>query len=234
MVQPSTESSKDNLSKRDADEEDINEVIVDLDPNDENSNKVKRQLLLRRFWQSAFGFWSRTRGERRSWFLTGLMLVLIFLNLAASYGMNIWNREIFDALEKRDSSRVLFIALIYFPLLAASVCVMIAQVYGKMTMQRRWRAWLTHHLLDRWLRNGRYYQLHLVTGDHRNPEYRIADDVRLATEAPVDFSVGLTNDVLSALMFIAVLWTIGGSLAVDLAGRRLQTTGLRAVTSCVY
>ncbi len=40
--------------------------------------------------------------------------------------MNIWNREIFDALEKRDSSRVLFIALIYFPLLAASVCVMIA------------------------------------------------------------------------------------------------------------
>jgi len=71
--------------------------------------------------------------------------------------MNIWNREIFDALEKRDSSRVLFIALIYFPLLGASVCVMIAQVYGKMTMQRRWRAWLTHHLLDRWLRNGRYY-----------------------------------------------------------------------------
>jgi len=56
-----------------------------------------------------------------------------------------------------------------------------------------------------------------VTGDHRNPEYRIADDVRLATEAPVDFSVGLTNAVLSALMFIAVLWTIGGSLSFEIA-----------------
>src|SRR5262252_9125138 len=213
MTQPNTESSKDDQSK-----EDINEVIVDLDPNDEDSDKVKRRLLLRRFWQSTFGFWSRTRGERRAWFLTGLILVLILLNLAASFGMNLWNREIFDALEKRDSSRVLFIALIYFPLLAASVCVAIAQVYGKMTMQRRWRAWLTRHLLDRWLRNGRYYQLHLVTGDHQNPEYRIADDVRLATEAPVDFSVGLTNAILSALMFIAVLWTIGGSLTVEIGG----------------
>src|SRR5262245_46185808 len=234
MVQPSTESSKDNLSKRDADEEDINEVIVDLDPNDENSNKVKRQLLLRRFWQSAFGFWSKTRGERRAWFLTGLLLVLILLNLAASLGMNIWNREIFDALEKRDSGRVLFIALIYFPLLAASVCVAVAQVYAKMTMQRRWRAWLTHHLLDRWLRNGRYYQLHLVTGDHQNPEYRIADDVRLATESPVDFAVGLTTAVLSAMMFIVVLWTIGGSLSVQVGDFTITIPGFLVVAAVVY
>src|SRR5215470_13330194 len=229
MTQPNTESSKDDQSK-----EDINEVIVDLDPNDEDSDKVKRRLLVRRFWQSALGFWSRARGERRAWVLTGLLLVLIFLNLAASLGMNIWNREIFDALEKRDSSRVLFIALIYFPLLAASVCVMIAQVYGRMTMQRRWRAWLTHHLLDRWLRNGRYYQLHLVTGDHQNPEYRIADDVRLATEAPIDFSVGLTSAVLSALMFIAVLWTIGGSLTFAIGGTTITIPGFLVVAAVIY
>src|SRR5256885_5359523 len=229
MTQPGVESQRRDLNK-----EDLNEIIVDLDPNHENSNKFKRQLLLRRFWQSAFGFWSKTRGERRAWFLTGLILVLILLSLATSLAMNIWNREIFDALEKRDSSRVLFITLIYFPLLAASVSVMIAQVYGKMTMQRRWRAWLTHHLLDRWLRNGRYYQLHLVTGDHRNPEYRIADDVRLATEAPVDFSVGLTNAVLSALMFIAVLWTIGGPLTVEIGGASITIPGFLVVAAVIY
>ena len=138
MTEFSTKSSKDDPSKEALSKEDLNEVIVDLDPSDESSNKVKRRLLLRRFWQSAFGFWSKTRGERRAWFLTAFIFVLILLNLAASFGMNIWNREIFNALEKRDSSRVLFVALIYFPLLAASVCVIIAQVYGKMTMQRRW------------------------------------------------------------------------------------------------
>jgi putative ATP-binding cassette transporter len=213
---------------------DLNEVIVDLDPQDASANKVKRRLLLRRFWQSAFGFWSNVRGQRVSWILTGAILLLILLTLAASYGMNIWNREIFDALEKRDSSRVLFIALIYFPLLAASVCVAVAQVYAKMTMQRRWRAWLTHHLLDRWLRNGRYYQLHLVTGDHRNPEYRIADDVRLATESPVDFAVGLTTAVLSAMMFIVVLWTIGGSLSVQVGDFTITIPGFLVVAAVVY
>src|SRR5215468_9323030 len=213
---------------------DLNEAIVDLDPQHESSNRIKRRLLLRRFWQSAFGFWSNVRGQRVSWVLTGAILLLIVFTLATSYGMNVWNREIFDALEKRDASRALFIALIYFPLLAASVCVAVAQVYAKMTTQRRWRAWLTHHLLDRWLRNGRYYQLHLVTGDHRNPEYRIADDVRLATEAPVDFAVGLSTAVLSAMMFIAVLWTIGGSLSVQVGDFTITIPGFLVVAAVVY
>ena len=51
-----------------------------------------------------------------------------------------------------------------------------------MTLQRSWRAWLNDQLVDRWIANGRYYQLNLVRGDHANPEYRIADDVRIATE----------------------------------------------------
>jgi vitamin B12/bleomycin/antimicrobial peptide transport system ATP-binding/permease protein len=213
---------------------DLNEVIVELDPQDESANKVRRRLLLRRFWQSAFGFWSNVRGHRMSWVLTGAICLLVVFTLATSYGMNVWNREIFDALEKRDSSRALFVALIYFPLLAASVCVAVAQIYAKMTMQRRWRAWMTHHLLDRWLRNGRYYQLHLVTGDHQNPEYRIADDVRLATESPVDFAVGLSTAVLSAMMFIAVLWTIGGSLSVQIGDVTITIPGFLVVAAVVY
>jgi putative ATP-binding cassette transporter len=54
----------------------------------------------------------------------------VLLGLATSYSINIWNRAIFDALERRDAGTV-------------------AQVYARMTMQRRWRAWLNNHLLDR-------------------------------------------------------------------------------------
>ena len=38
--------------------------------------------------------------------LTGAILLLLLLQLATAYGMNVWNREIFGALENRDSSRV--------------------------------------------------------------------------------------------------------------------------------
>ena len=129
---------------------------------------------------------------------------------------------------------MLFWTLIYFPLLAASVCLMVVQVYGKMTLQRGWREWLTHHLLDRWLKNGRYYQLNLVTGDHKNPEYRIADDVRLATDSPVDFVSGVTAAVLSAATFITVLWTIGGSLSFRMAGAEITVPGFLVVAAVLY
>ena len=67
----------------------------------------------------------------------------------------------------------------------------------------------------RWLKSGRYYQLNLVSGDHKNPEYRIADDVRIAMESPVDFVTGVTQAFLSAATFIVVLWTIGGALELQ-------------------
>ena len=208
-------------------------IVVSLDPESGISSQVRRRLLLLRFWQGAKGFWGAA-GGRRSWLLTGAILLLILLNLAASYGMNIWNRAIFDALEKRDAATVFFVSMVYFPLLAVSVCLVVAQVYARMTTQRRWREWLTHHLLDRWLVNGRYYQLHLVHGDHKNPEYRIADDIRLATDSPVDFATGVTTAVLSAATFIAVLWTIGGSLSFSLAGIEITIPGFLVLAAVAY
>ena len=213
---------------------DADETIFSLDPASGLSEERRRRLLLRRFWQGAAGFWSAEDGGRQAWVLTGVILLLILLNLAASYAMNLWNRAIFDALEKRDTSTVLFYSMIYFPLLAASVCLMVGQVYARMTTQRRWREWLTHHLFDRWLINGRYYQLHLVQGDHKNPEYRIADDVRLATDSPVDFVTGVTTAILSALTFIVVLWTLGGSLSLHLAGMEITIPGFLVVAAVAY
>jgi putative ATP-binding cassette transporter len=209
------------------------EAIYSLDPQSGLSDDMRRRLLLRRFWQSAGEFWGKD-GPRRAWLLSAVILLLILLNLAAAYGMNVWNRAIFDGLENRDAHKVLLLSMVYFPLLAASVCVFVGQVYARMTMQRRWREWLTHHLFDRWLVNGRYYQLHLVQGDHKNPEYRIADDIRLATESPVDFCTGITTAVLSALTFIVVLWTIGGSLSFHLAGMEITIPGFLVVAAVAY
>ena len=214
------------------DSEDIETKIADL-PADEASNRLRRRLLLARFWRSARGFWG-PHGDRLAWLLTGTILLTVLLYLAASYGMNVWNRAIFDALERRDGGTVLYLSLIYVPLLVASVAVMLLQVYARMTTQRRWRAWLNNHLLDRWLKNGRYYQLNLVGGDHQNPEYRIADDVRVATESPVEFATGLLTAVLSAVTFILVLWTIGGALTFTIAGATITIPGFLVVAAMIY
>jgi vitamin B12/bleomycin/antimicrobial peptide transport system ATP-binding/permease protein len=199
----------------------------------EENEQLRRGYLLSRFWQTARGFWS---GRRRAvaWGLTAGLLLVVLLNIAASYGMNLWNRGMFDALQNKNGQTVLFLSFLYFVLLAASVGVNVAQVYGRMTLQRTWRRWLTDSIIDRWLTAGHYYQLNLVSGEHQNPEYRIADDVRVATEAPVDFFTGVLQAFLSAATFIVVLWTIGGALDFTLAGVPIHIPGFLVVAAVLY
>jgi vitamin B12/bleomycin/antimicrobial peptide transport system ATP-binding/permease protein len=123
---------------------------------------------LRNFWQCAGGFWG-VRAKEAPWLLAGLLLIIVLLSLAASYGMNLWNRVIFDALQTRDSGTVLELSMLYVPLLVGSVFLGVAQLGARMTIQRRWRKWLNKLLSDRWLKNGHYYQLNLVAGGHQNP-----------------------------------------------------------------
>jgi vitamin B12/bleomycin/antimicrobial peptide transport system ATP-binding/permease protein len=200
---------------------------------DKAGESERRRNLLRRFWRTAALFWAS--GDRSvAWTLSGGLLLTIVLLLGAAYAMNVWNRAIFDSLQHKDASAVARLSLLYFVILAVSVLLSATQVYVRMTLQRRWRAWLADHLVDRWIAHGRYYQLNLVTGDHANPEYRIADDARIATESPVDFASGITQAFLSALTFIAVLWTIGGALDFTIVGFHVYIPGFLVIAALVY
>lgn len=199
----------------------------------DQGGEVQRSRLLKRFWRSASGFW-RSGGDRLAWVLTGGLLVLIVLQLAFQYGINVWNRAIFDAIEKKDTAGVMHFTLAFFPLAAGSVLFGVIQVSVRMGIQRRWRAWLAKSVVSSWLMNGRYYQLNLSRGDHQNPEFRIAEDLRVATDAPVDFAAGMVTAFLSATTFVIVLWTIGGELSLTVAGATVTVPGFLVIAAVVY
>ena len=209
--------------------------VVEPDPelSPEEAEQVRKDYLLTRFWISARGYWGK-KGDRLAWLFTIGLLLLIVANVGFQYGINVWNRAIFDAIEKRDSATVYYLAAVFFPLAIGSVLLGVAQVFARMGIQRRWRAWLTNAVISRWLANGRYYQLNLVGGDHKNPEYRIAEDLRIATNSPVDFVAGVTSAFLSAATFIVVLWTIGGALTVTLGGSTMTIPGFLVIAAIVY
>lgn len=192
-----------------------------------------RSRMVRRFWQSARGFWSgRTR--KVAWLFSGALLALVITQLLIQYRLNLWNRAIFDALEKKDGGVVLWQAMVFVPLAVASIVVAVSVVYTRMRLQRRWRTWMSEYLIDRWLDRGRYYQLNVIEGDHKNPEYRIAEDTRVATEAPVDIVVGITSAVLTALTFMGVLWNVGGSITVAVNGANVSVPGYLVVAVVLY
>ena len=199
----------------------------------EEAEKARKKYLLKRFWFSARGFWSR-RGDGLAWPFSIGLLVMIGINVAFQYGVNVWNRGIFDAIEKRDASTVYFLASIFPPLVLGSVLIVTSQVYVRMRIQRRWRSWLTKVLVSRWIANGRYYQLNLIDGDHQNPEARLSEDMRIATEAPVDFVAGVIAAFVSASTFIVVLWTIGGALTLPIGGVWITIPGFLVVAAVIY
>ena len=209
--------------------------IVETDPEltPEEAEEARKRYLLTRFWISARGYWGST-GDRLAIPFSAGLLVLIIGTVVFQYGINVWNRSIFDAIEKRDSVAVYHLTALFFPLAVGSVAFGIAQVFARMSIQRRWRTWLTTSVISRWLANGRYYQLNLVGGDHKNPEYRIAEDLRIATDSPVDFIAGVTSAFLSASTFIVVLWTIGGALTVTLGTSTVTVPGFLVIAAVLY
>jgi putative ATP-binding cassette transporter len=199
----------------------------------QQAEEARKRYLLKRFWISARGFWSR-RGDGLAWPFSIGLLAMIGVNVGFQYGINVWNRGIFDAIEKRDASTVYFLASIFPPLVLGSVFIVTSQVYVRMRIQRRWRSWLTKVLVSRWIANGRYYQLNLIDGDHQNPEARLSEDMRIATEAPVDFVAGVIAAFVSASTFIVVLWTIGGALTLPIGGVSVTIPGFLVIAAVIY
>jgi putative ATP-binding cassette transporter len=169
------------------------------------------------FARFAGGYWRGSRG-RGAWLLTlGLGLCLL-LSTAATVALNQWNRWFFDSLEARNVEAITHAVFVFGLIIACMAAVGVGIVLTRETLQVRWRAWIVERLVDRWLSNQRFYHLNVTGKEPPNPEYRISDDTRWATEPLVDLGIGLLLAVVNAAAFISILWSVGGSIALDVAG----------------
>jgi vitamin B12/bleomycin/antimicrobial peptide transport system ATP-binding/permease protein len=188
---------------------------------------------LARFWSSASGFW-RSKSAMTSWPLTIGLLLIGVSQLAVQYRLNYWNRDFFNALARRDGVGLWDQVIIFVPFACLSVGLSVTSVWARMTTQRKWREWLTTHILDTWLSREHYRRLASADGEYKNAEYRISYDARLATDAPVDLALGFINSALTAVLFTGVLWNVGGSLEVSFGRVDLTIQGYLVVGVGIY
>ncbi len=200
---------------------------------------IDPKQLLARFWKSTREIWKAQRGWAVS--LALFLVAVVLVQLLVQVLLNVWNRNFFDALERRDAGALWWQAKIFVPLAAVSIVLAAASVWGRMTAQRSWREAMTRHVLDRWLEKDRFYRLnHLGNGANHaikgseNPEYRIAVDIRVATDAPIDLTLAFVSSILTALTFFGVLWSVGGSLDVDIFGATVTIPGYLVLGVIAY
>jgi vitamin B12/bleomycin/antimicrobial peptide transport system ATP-binding/permease protein len=146
-----------------------------------------------------------------AWLLCALLALALVLVLGVNFSVNRWQSALFNALERKDGPRAMsvlwLLPLIVFGAAAAGALV----VWSRETLQVHWRAWIVGRLSQRWLAEKRYHRLQTQGIEPANPEYRIADDVRMSVEPLVDFAIGWFSAILAAITFIGVLWSVGGS-----------------------
>ena len=172
------------------------------------------------------------RGDAR--LLIGMLLLLTGLQVAVQIGFNLWSRDFFNALENRDSAAFQTQILYFLGLAVVSMTVAVNQLYLKQLIQLRWRGWMTRHLVDNWMRDGRQYQLEMAGHGADNPDQRIAEDVRVATELAVEFVTGLLSSLLMLTAFIGILWTLSGPLHLALMGRAVEIPGYMVWAALLY
>lgn len=167
---------------------------------------------LRDAWRLARPFW---RSDRRArWQLaavTALTLVTVWINVRLSA----WNAAFYDALQQRRLD-VFWRQLAVFGALAALyIAVAVARLVVQQRLVMRWRAALTDALLVRWLQPGAPYRLGHALPEGLavdNPDQRLAEDARDFASSTLDLALGLLNASVTLVSFVAILWTLSGTL----------------------
>ncbi len=191
--------------------------------------RPRRRGTFGEYWALAGGYW-RGSTARFAWSLTILTIVLVVANITVQYGVNRWNAFFFNALERKQSEIVLSAIGLFAALAVASSAVAVFQLLARVKLQVYWRQWLTERLAERWLADQRFYRLTIVAPDLDAPEFRIAEDARVATEPVVDFGTGIMNAVLTAVVFFGVLWTVGGTAVIG----GIEIPGFMVLAAILY
>ncbi len=172
------------------------------------------------------------RGNARL-LISGVVLFTL-VQVAVQIRFNTWNRDFFDALDKRDADAFAHQILVFLALAAASMAAAVYQLYLKQLLQLNWREWLTRRMIGAWLHEGRHYQLEAGAAEADNPDQRIAEDVRIATDLAIEFSVGLLISASMLIAFVGILWALSGPLHVALMGSTLDIPGYMVWAAVLY
>jgi vitamin B12/bleomycin/antimicrobial peptide transport system ATP-binding/permease protein len=185
------------------------------------------------FTKLASGFW--TGGSaRRAWGLTLGLITCLSLSVGVTLAMNHWHRWFFNALENKQGSTMGVAILVLGAIVATMAAIGVGIVWTRESLQVRWREWLTGQLMTRWLDGNRFYHLGITGTEPANPEYRIADDTRWATELMVDCAIGLFSAVVGATAFIGILWSVGGSLTLPFGQSTVTIPAYMVLAALLY
>jgi len=191
------------------------------------------RAFLRDLWTLTRPYWFSD--ER--WAARGLLAAVVALNLGIVYInvlMNKWQNNFYNSLQDKDINA--FYTLIgQFSLLAAAYIVAaVYQLYLNQMLQIRWRRWLTDRYLGDWIGGRIYYRMQLTDRGTDNPDQRISEDLALFVDKTLALTLGLLSAVVTLGSFVAILWSLSGTLEFALGNTQVTIPGYMVWVALLY
>jgi putative ATP-binding cassette transporter len=180
----------------------------------ETADHAGRSRFFRDFRRLAGPFWQEgpQRWRARGWTLA--MAALCAAQVALAIRLNLWSADFFDALERRSMDRFLTQIGIFALIVTGAVLAHAFHMVARRRLNIAWRAWVTQRVIGDWMAEARHYQVAQIPGDHDNPDGRIAEDIRIATEYAIDLAHSLLYATLLLVAFVGLLWNLSGEVSV--------------------
>jgi putative ATP-binding cassette transporter len=156
--------------------------------------------------------------------------LLVLCQIGLVLRLNVWSADLFDALERRSTEHAMTQIGIFVLILLGTMAANMGHLVVRRRLQLDWRRWVTDRVVGRWMQDARHFQADLIPGDHANPDGRIAEDIRVMTEAAVDLASTLFYCLLLLVTFIGILWSLSGWITV--AG--IQVPGHLVLLAFIY
>jgi putative ATP-binding cassette transporter len=183
-------------------------------------------------WRIAKPYW--VSDER--WGAIALAVVIVALNLGLVYVnvlINQWRNEFYNALQNLDAPAFWHQIMVFTVLAFIFIIVAVYQQYLNQMLRIRWRRWMTERYLGHWLQDRTYYRIQL-DGSTDNPDQRIAYDIERFMVLTVGLTLGLLRAVVTLVSFLAILWTLSGSMSFTLFGVEIDIPGYMLWVALIY
>src|SRR4030081_3804592 len=161
----------------------------------------------------SWAYFSPSRSALPMVWLALIVLMTLFsvrLNILFSF----WYNGFYSAMQKLDAKAFWFMLLVFATLATVYVGRALLSYYWRQAFLIRWRIWLTHLLMERWLHKQSYYRSQYVRESIDNPDQRIQQDVESFVGNSLALSMGLLDSVVSLFSFSIILWSLSGSLTL--------------------
>lgn len=183
-------------------------------------------------WRIAKPYW--VSDER--WGAIALAVVIVALNLGLVYVnvlINQWRNEFYNALQNLDAPAFWHQIMVFTVLAFTFIIVAVYQQYLNQMLRIRWRRWMTERYLGHWLQDRTYYRIQL-DGSTDNPDQRIAYDIERFMVLTVGLTLGLLRAIVTLVSFLAILWTLSGSMSFTLFGIEIDIPGYMLWVALIY